>query len=179
MFTPTLTSLSGWITTTCASLGATGRPLLAPSDGAEAAGSSGESDRSVASPLGTDGEVALVCSPAAAEAAGLPLASRVGAETGAEVAIVASITGIESTTADRSGVGMSWGGSGQCRHPRNQGPRQHEEFAAQSDGRGPLHHVDTSKLLSSQQATRPVGCRFAARGPAVLAHRWLLVTGGR
>ena len=98
MFTPTLTSLSGWITTTCASLGATGRPLLAPSGGADAAGSCGEPDRSAASPLGTDGEVALVCSSAAAEAAGLPLASVVGAETGAEAVVVASITGTTEST---------------------------------------------------------------------------------
>jgi len=97
MFTPTLTSLSGWITTTCASLGATGRPLLAPSGGADAAGSSGKADRSAAPPLGTDGEVALVCCSAAAEAAGLPLASRVGPETGLAVVVVASITAIEST----------------------------------------------------------------------------------
>ena len=95
MLTPTLTSLSGWITTTCASLGATGRPLLTPS-GADAAGSGGP-DGSAVSPPGADRKVALVCSSARAEAAGLPWALAVGAGTGLEVVVVASITGNEST----------------------------------------------------------------------------------
>ena len=112
MFTPTLTSLSGWITTTCASLGATGLPLLAPSCG-DAAGSGGP-DGSASLPVGTDDEMALICSPAWAEAAGLPSAPAMGPETGLEVVVVASITRVASTTADRLGMGCPWESSGQC-----------------------------------------------------------------